>query len=152
MSVTCSIVHRARGDWRKTMFCSTIDDIITSLQTAYIPGNWETVQQVLIADREIAEWSEMTGLLRSDLYDALALGLALGFHNHSFDFGFCDQVVNNLHAVISVQNEDRSELFWKVFLAFDAGEFCPNGDRSIDPVEAFTRPQIAQIVRKYIPN
>jgi hypothetical protein len=134
------------------MFCSTIDDIITSLQTAYIPGNWETVQQVLVTDREIAEWSEMTGLLRSDLYDALALSLALGFHNNSFDFGFCDQVVNDLHTVISVQNEDRSELFWHVFLAFDAGEFCPNGDRSIDPVEAFTRPQIAQIVRKYTPN
>jgi hypothetical protein len=134
------------------MFYSTIDDIITTLQTAYIPGNWETVQQVLITDGEVAEWSEMTGLLRSDLYDALALRLALGFHNNSFDFGFCDQVVNDLHAVISVQNEDRSELFCNVFLAFDAGEFCPNGDRSIDPVEAFTRPQIAQIVRRYTPN
>jgi hypothetical protein len=75
------------------MFCSTIDDIITNLQTAHIPGNWETVQQVLITDREIAEWSEMTGLLRSDLYDALALKLALGFHNNSFDFGFCDQAL-----------------------------------------------------------
>ena len=134
------------------MFYSTIDDIITTLQTAYIPGNWETVQQVLITDGEVAEWSEMTGLLRSDLYDALALRLALGFHNNSFDFGFCDQVVNDLHAVISVQNEDRSELFWNVFLAFDAGEFYPNGDRSIDPVKVFTRPQIAQIVRKYTPN
>jgi hypothetical protein len=85
-------VTSVHGDWRKTMFCSTIDDIITSLQTAYIPGNWETVQQVLVADREIAEWSEMTGLLRSDLYDALALRLALGFHNNSFDFGFCDRL------------------------------------------------------------
>jgi hypothetical protein len=134
------------------MFCSTIDDIITRLQTAYTPGDWQIVQQVLITDREIAEWSEKTGLLRSNLYDALALRLAFGFHNHSFDFDFCDQVVNDLHAVISVQNEDRPELFWNVFLAFDAGEFYPNGDRSIDPVEAFTRPQIAQIIRKYTPS
>jgi hypothetical protein len=37
-------------------------------------------------------------------------------------------------------------------LALDAGECYPNGDRSIDPVEAFTRPQIGQIVRKYTPN
>jgi hypothetical protein len=67
-------------------------------------------------------------------------------------FGFCDQVVNDLHAVISVQNEDRPKLFWDVFLAFDAGEFFPNDDRSIDPVEAFTRPQIAKIVRECPPN
>jgi hypothetical protein len=110
------------------------------------------VQQVRITDREIAEWSERLGLLRSALYDALALRLALGFHNNSFEFGFCDWVVNDLHAVMSVQNEDRPELFRNVFLAFDAGEFYPNGDRSIDPVEAFTRPQIAQIVRKHTPD
>ena len=134
------------------MFCSTIDDIITYLQTAYIPGNWETVRKVLITDREIGKWSEKTGLLRSDLYDALALRLAFGFHKNSFDFGFCDQVVNELHGVISRHNEDRPELFWNVFLAFDAGEFYPNGDRSIDPIEAFTRPQIAQIVRQHTPN
>jgi hypothetical protein len=134
-------------NWRNIMFYSTIDDIITRLQKAYIPGNWETVRRVLITDREIAEWGEKTGLRRSDLYDALALRLALGFHNDSFDFGFCDRVVNDLHAVMSVQNEDRPELFWNVFLAFDAGRFYPNGDRSIDRVEALTRPQIAQIIR-----
>jgi hypothetical protein len=150
-----SRVHLAIFSQRRlhnTMFCSTIDDIITHLQTAYIPGNWETVQQVLISDGKIVEWSEKTGLRRSDLYDALALRLAFGFHNDSFDFGFCDQVVNDLHAVISVQNEDRPELFWNVFLAFDAGEFYPNRDRSVDPVEAFTRPQIAEIVRKHTPH
>jgi hypothetical protein len=112
------------------MCCSSIDDIITRLEEAYIPGNGETVQQVLVTDREIAEWSEETGLLRSDLYDALALRLAFGFHNNSFQFGFCDQVVNDLHAIISVQNEDRPEWFWNVFLAFDAGEFYP---AAIDP-------------------
>jgi hypothetical protein len=134
------------------MFCSTIDDIITRLKTVYIPGDWRTVQRVLITDRDIADWSEATGLLRSDLYDVLALRLAFGFHNKSFDFGFCDRVVNNLQAVMVVRHEDWPMLFWDVFLAFDAAEFYPNGDRSIDPVEAFTRPQIAQIVRQHTPN
>jgi hypothetical protein len=67
------------------------------------PADRET-GQVLMRDREIAEWSEKAGPLRRDLYDGLtvALRLALGFHNKSFDSGFCDQVVNDLHAVISV--------------------------------------------------
>ena len=43
---------------------------------------------------------------------------------------------------------DTPELFWSVFLAFDAGEFYASGDRSIDPIETFTRPEIARIVRE----
>jgi hypothetical protein len=92
------------------------------------------------------------GLSRGAFYDAMALKLALGFQNDAFEFGFCDQVVNELHGVISVQNEDRPKLFWDVFLAFDAGEFYPKGDRSIDPVETFTRPQIAEIIRNCSSN
>jgi hypothetical protein len=98
------------------------------------------------------EWSEKAALSRGAFYDAIALRLALGFQNDAFEFGFCDQVVNDLYAVISVQNEDRPKLFWDVFLAFDAGEFYPNDDRSIDPVEALTRPRIAKIVRECPPN
>jgi hypothetical protein len=55
--------------------------------------------------------------------------------------------VNELHNVITVQNENRPELFWDVYLAFDAGEYYHDNDRSIDPVEAFTRPRIAEIVK-----
>ena len=86
------------------------------------------------------------------MYDALALRLAFGFHSNALDFDFCDQVVNELHAVITHRNEDRPALFWSVFLAFDAGEYYRDGNRSIDPVEAYTRPQIAQIVQRHIPG
>ena len=133
-------------------FGMTIDDIVSRLSSTYIPADWQTVQPARINNRDVAKWSEATGLSRSGLYDAIALRLALGFQSKTFEFGFCDQVVNELHAVISVQNEDRPELFWNVFLAFDAGEFYPNNDRSIDPVEAFTRPQIAEILGKHTPN
>ncbi len=130
----------------------TIDDIIGRLRLVYVRADWQTVQAARIDNQDITKWSEATGLSRSALYDAIALRLALGFQRNTVEFGFCDQIVNDLHAVISVQNEARPELFWRVFLAFDAGELYPNNDRSIDPVEAFTRPQVAAILRKHSPD
>jgi hypothetical protein len=130
------------------MCVATTDDIIAALQSRYTPGaNW-TDRQLLLTDADVEEWSGQVGLDRSGLYDALALRLALGFHGNSFDFEFCDAVVNELHGVITLRNEERPPLFWDVFLAFDAGEFYPNGDRTIDPVEAYTRPEIEKIVRR----
>jgi hypothetical protein len=124
----------------------TVDDVVGQLSLAYVPGDWQTSQPSRITNQNVLEWSEATGLPRSALYDAIALKLATGFQRNAFDFGFCDHVVNELHAVISIQNEARPALFWSVFLAFDAGEYYHNNDRSIDPVEAFTRPLIATIV------
>lgn len=125
----------------------TIDDVIGRLRLVY--ADWQRFQPARIDNQDITNWSEATGLSRSALYDAIALKLALGFQRRTVEFAFCDQVVNDLHAVISVRNEARPELFWSVFLAFDAGEFYRDDDRSIDPVEAFTRPQIAAILRKH---
>jgi hypothetical protein len=122
----------------------TIDDIIGHLSDRKI------FQPAWINNRDVTKWSEATGLSRSALYDAIALRLAFGFQCNTFEFGFCDRIVNDLLAVMSAQLEDSPELFWNVFLAFDSGEFYPNNDRSIDPVEAFTRPQIAAILRKHI--
>jgi hypothetical protein len=134
------------------MSTATADDIIAALESRYTPGLSWTERQILLTDHDVEEWSGQVGLPSVVLYDALALRLALGFNSNAFDFGFCDQVVNDLHAVITLRNEDRPALFWTVFLAFDAGEFYPDGNRTIDPVEAYTRPQIAQIVQKQAPG
>jgi hypothetical protein len=134
------------------MSTTTADDIIAALEASYTPGLSWTERQLLLTDSDVEEWSGRVGLPCSVLYDALALRLALGFNNNAHDFGFCDQVVNELHAVITRRNEDRPELFWSVFLAFDAGEYYHDGDRSIDPVEAYTRPQVAQIVQRHAPG
>ena len=77
------------------------------------------------------------------MYDQIAARLAFGFHASEVSFSFCDAVVNDIHAVISLCNENRPNLFWEVFLAFDAGEFYPASDRDRDPVDTYTRPQIA---------
>jgi hypothetical protein len=109
-------------------------------------------RQILLTESDVEEWRGWVGLPNSGLYDALAFRLALGFNSNTLDFGFSDQVVNELHGIITFRNEDRPELFWSIFLAFDAGEYYHDGNRSIDPVEAYTRPQIAQIVQRHAPG
>jgi hypothetical protein len=133
------------------MYTTTADDIIAALEAKYTPELSWTERRILLTDSDVDEWSGRVGLPLGALYDALALRLALGFDSNELDFGFCDQVVNEVHAVISLRDEHRPELFWSVFLAFDAGEYYHDGNRSIDPVEAYTRPQIAQIVQRHAP-
>jgi hypothetical protein len=43
-------------------------------------------------------------------------------------------------------DEDRPDLFWKVYVAFDEGEYYHGNNKEQDPVKAYTRPQIAQIL------
>ncbi len=66
------------------------------------------------------------------------------------DFGFCDGIVNETHGHIIAANDDRPDIYWEVFLAFDSGESYPNNDRSRDPVQTFARPQIAKIVEQHV--
>jgi hypothetical protein len=134
------------------MSTTTADDIIATLKSRYTPWLSWTERQILLTESDVEEWRGWVGLPNSGLYDALAFRLALGFNSNTLDFGFSDQVVNELHGIITFRNEDRPELFWSIFLAFDAGEYYHDGNRSIDPVEAYTRPQIAQIVQRHAPG
>lgn len=68
------------------------------------------------------------------------------------DGEFCDEVVNDLYDyVISKQRgtplHPTPNLFWRVFAAFDAGEFHRQPDKSDGPIAEFTDPRIADIVR-----
>jgi hypothetical protein len=105
---------------------------------------------VLLTEADIGAWKNSTGLSRNELYDRIAIYLARGFHRDELDFGFCDRVVNELLAINSRAGESPPAVFWKVFLAFDSGEFYPGGDRNPDPVETYTRPQIAEVVQQYL--
>jgi hypothetical protein len=124
-----------------------IDRILSRLLSEYVTADLKSFRIFLLDDSKVTALSEEAGKSRGEFYDAIAFTLATGFQSKAFDFGFCDQIVNELHNVITVQNENRPELFWDVYLAFDAGEYYHDNDRSIDPVEAFTRPRIAEIVK-----
>jgi hypothetical protein len=128
--------------------------IMTELEDMYqadlgrSPRNW-LASRILLTDAHIQRWSVSTELPRSELYDRLAIYLARGFYRSKLDFTFCDGIANDIHAIITKADEHRPALFWEVFLAFDAGEFHPNNDRSRDPVEVYTRPLIAKVLEKY---
>jgi hypothetical protein len=76
--------------------------------------------------------------------------LARGFHRFELDFDFCDQIANELLAFNSRAGMQPPALFWKVFLAFDSGEFCLDDGGIRDPVETHTRPQIAKVVEQHL--
>jgi hypothetical protein len=99
-----------------------------------------------LKEEDVQRWSVSLGIARSELYDRIAVYLARGFNCSELSFEFCDAIVNDLHGVITFADEPRPDLFWKVYLAFDEGEYYHGNNREQDPVEVYTRPQIAQIV------
>ena len=101
-----------------------------------------------LTEADVQRWSACMGVSRAALYDQIAIHLARGFHTSELDFMFCDAIVNDIHGVITHSLEDRPDLFWRVFLAFDAGEFLPKGQQG-NPIDTYTRPQIAQIVESH---
>jgi hypothetical protein len=117
---------------------------INELQSRYdqTGGGW------LLSANDIERWAEIAGSTTRHAYDLIARHLAVGFHESRFPFWFCDAVV---HAVIGFvyddfiqKGEDFPALFYKVYLAFDAGEV---GRAGMDPIEVHTRPMIEEIVR-----
>lgn len=129
---------------------SIIEEMIASLNASHKAENVleGPEPQPLLNHTVLDQWSGQSGLARDVLYDALALELASGFNKGTLDFDFCDRVVNELMGLMG-REPDLPPLFWDVYLAFDAGEFYRDDDRSINPVDRFTRPRIAEIVRRF---
>ena len=99
-----------------------------------------------IAKEDFSRWCVDLGLSRASLYEVVGTYLARGFHASELDFAFCDAVANDLFTVAVEADDGKTpELFWQVFLAFDAGEQHKPFDDD-DPVETRTRPLIAEIV------
>lgn len=98
-------------------------------------------------DDALRRLNETVGHPRSLLYDELAEYLARGFHEGQLQFEFCDAIVNDVHVLITTAGKDRPELFWSVYLAFDDGEYCHGNNFDEDPIEVYTRPAIAQVLK-----
>jgi hypothetical protein len=99
-----------------------------------------------LTESDIVRWCGYLGKSRADLYDQIALRVARGFHENELDFTLCDAIVNHVHQVIISSDESRPVLFWRVFGAFDEGEYYHDNNRDEDPEEVYTRPQIARFV------
>ena len=98
---------------------------------------------------DLQRWSHLIGEPRSAMYDDIAVHLARGFHARELDFEFCDAILNDIFGVITSANDEKlPDLFYQIYCAFDEGEYYHRDNRQEDPVETYTRPQIARIVEK----
>jgi hypothetical protein len=95
----------------------SLDDVKADLARLYriradVPG-------AQLREADVQSWSASLGIPRAELYDRIAIYLARGFNCSELSFEFCDAIVNDVHGVITFADEDRPDLFWKVYLAFD---------------------------------
>jgi hypothetical protein len=128
----------------------SIDSIIADLKMTY-PADYSAQASgpAHLTEKDVQKWTEGLVITRSAFYDVIALKLAQDFHSGQQPFWFCDDVINCLQGIIAQSGEEFTELFWDVFLAFDAGEFYPKGKPRKDPIETYTRPAITSILEKY---
>jgi len=125
---------------------SAVRAILSEIRDVYQSSGQSSVTH--FTEKDMQKWGNMLGALREVLYDKIASCLACGFHNLELTFEFCDSVMNGLHEFIVKVNDERPDLFWDIYLAFDEGEYYHGNNRDDDPVEVYTRPMIAQIVEK----
>ena len=121
-------------------------DIIDELKTFYKDDVEYRSQDRHLSEADVERWSDACGWSRSQLFDEIAICLALGYNTSDLSFGFCDMVVNDLYSPVTNTSGSKPQIFWDVYSAFDQGEYYHDNNRDEDPVEVYTRPMIARLV------
>jgi hypothetical protein len=97
-------------------------------------------------ESELHRWGGEMGISPTQLLDLVAEHLAMGFDQGRLTWHYCDDLINEFWGLPLELDLVRSPLFVAVYDAFDDGEH--HHRRGDDPVEEYTRPQIAGIVSK----
>lgn len=93
---------------------------------------------------DIDRFSASLSMTREQFYEAVLMFVAEAFQRGELTFSTGDAVANRLWALSEFSLAGRAR---DVFLAFDDGEYHRNDDRSDDPVQLYTRPQIDAILK-----
>jgi hypothetical protein len=107
----------------------------------------------LVSEEDLQRWHAYTPQRQTELFDALGAQVAREYHSQRLSFEFCDTLVNHLYGIMIFQQGSRDappwpKLFWRVYEAFDAGEWSLPSNPSFDPIATYTDPDIADIVRE----
>jgi hypothetical protein len=95
---------------------------------------------------EVDQLAASMNLSREQFYEAVLMAVAEAFHRESLAFDTGDAVANMLWSLSEFSLDGRA---YKVFLAFDEGEYDHRGDPiGSDPVQLYTRPQIKAILQE----
>ena len=93
---------------------------------------------------DIDRFSASVSMTREQFYEAVLMSVAESFQCGDLTFSAGDAVANRLWALSESSLAGRARA---VFLAFDEGEYYHTADRSDDPVQLYTRPQIDALLR-----
>ena len=104
-----------------------------------------------MSDDDLLEWSIGQGVTVEDFLDRFGGEIAKSYHARELPYETCDEIVNDLWGLLMQRTANGSsgawpETFYRVYDAFDAGEYHRRADSSDDPIAQFTDPAIAEIV------
>jgi hypothetical protein len=128
-----------------------VEDVLAELvsrERRYPPGLIQANSEPLFTEADLQSWATSTGLDKPGLLDALALALAHDYDEGELSYSQCDLIVNFLHSSAYWSHFALPDVFFAVYLAFDAGEYYHDNDRTKDPEREYTRPQISELLRK----
>ena len=122
-------------------------DIIDDLKAIYKDCVEYRSHDRHLSEADVQRWSNVCGWSRSQLFDEIAICLAVGYNTSDLSFEFCDMVVNDLAGPVTDTSGPGPQIFWEVYSAFDEGEYChPKDSRDLSSEERYTRPLIAKII------
>jgi len=119
----------------------------------------EEIYQRLITDtvniHNIEECALVSNLAVVDVFEKISLLFAIRFHQGIETYENADDGMNRVWSLMidyTLKNKiETVELCHSIYLAFDEGEYCRHGN-SFDPVETYTKPKIAEILKATLRN
>ena len=109
-------------------------------------------------DADLREYCAATQSSQREFSNRMALALARGFQDGSLGYEFCDEALNYLFNFIMEPQflesaEGLPQPAFGIFQAFDTSEYYRGSEPpEVDPVERYTRPRIAEILREHPPG
>lgn len=123
------------------------DSIRLDLERIYRDNRETHDRRARLSQSDVTRWTGVFGGFREQLYDEIAIHLAVDFHHRLLSFDFCDAILNDLFGeFILGPPQPPPEIFYEIYCAFDEGEFRRSGEA--DPIEEHTRPLIADLVQR----
>ncbi|MES2919158.1 MAG: hypothetical protein V4729_11145 [Pseudomonadota bacterium] len=107
-------------------------------------------------DADLRDYCQDTQRSLREFSNRLALTLARGFHDGQLSHDFCDEALNYLFNFIMEPQfleaeEGLPQPAFEIFQAFDTTEYYRGSEPpELDPVERYTRPRIAEILRRQV--
>jgi hypothetical protein len=85
--------------------------IIDELKTFHAEGVEYRSLERHLTESDVERWRNACGWSRSQFFDEIAKGLALGYNASELSFDFCDMVVNDLAGPVANTSGPKPQIF-----------------------------------------